>query len=152
MTSLSVAREKLALLIGNQDYEHEKVNPLHSPRNDIFKLKETLAAMDFKVFAYSNLTFKETMKILEMFCKLANHPGIYVVFYYSGHGFDFHNVDYIMPIDAQVPIDCDQCVSGNLITTWLKNTKGKVYVLLDCCRSTYVLGCHWCTYQFVHVH
>ena len=129
-----LAREKLALLLGNQDYESDKIANLTSPINDITKLKEALEKLNFKVFAFANLRLEETNKVLNRFCELLIDAGMYAVFYYAGHGFEHQNVDYIMPVNAQMPLRCDECYSVNYIAAKLQERKAKVFMFLDSCR------------------
>ena len=130
----SLAREKVALLIGNQDYDNEKIANLTSPINDITQLKATLEELEFKVFAFANLDSEETVAVLGRFCELLVDAGMYAVFYYAGHGFEHQNVDYIIPIDAQHPLKCDQCFSVKYVESMLQETRSKVFMFLDCCR------------------
>ena len=74
-----LARAKIALLIGNQHYE--KMDSLTSPHNDVMEMKKILTELNFSVFAYFDLNFKETMKLLDTICKLLG-PGMYLFFYY----------------------------------------------------------------------
>ena len=126
----SLAREKLALLLGNQEYESDGIASLTSPVNDITKLKETLEKLNFKVFAFANLKLVETLDVLNRFCEILVDAGMYAVFYYAGHGFEHQNVDYIMPVDAQLPLKCDECYSVNFIASKLQERKSKVFMFL----------------------
>ena len=85
-----LALEKVALLIGNQKYE-PPINPLLSPENDIRELHKLLEAppLNYKVISLVNLKFREMMKALETFYEMLAVPGVYALFYYSGHGFNF---------------------------------------------------------------
>lgn len=136
-----LAREKLALLIGNQEYDCDKIANLTSPINDITKLKEALEKLNFKVFAFANLKLVDTNEVLNRFCELLVDAGMYAVFYYAGHGFEHQNVDYIMPVNVQMPLKCDECHSVNYIESKLQERKGKIFMFLDCCRVR--LGNHF---------
>lgn len=131
MLFILLAREKVAFLIGNQRYTDMK--SLNSPHSDISFLSKSLKALDFKVFTFCDLTYREIMQTLDVFCKLLD-SGVYCVFYYSGHGFNYQHVDYIMPVDIMDPIKCDYCIPVEYITYRLQTTKAKVLMLLDCCR------------------
>ena len=100
-------------------------------------LSDTLSKIGFKVFSFSDLLFDEMMEILDYFCSLLDF-GVYVVFYYSGHGFSYHDMNYIMPVDVTVPISCDACIPAELVSYQLQLTKSKVFMFLDCCRVRYV--------------
>ena len=63
-------------------------------------------------------------------------PGAYVVFAYSGHGCNLRNTDYIIPIDAHCPIDPHQCVASATVCEHLQLKLCRVFLLMNCCRST----------------
>ena len=89
--------------------------------------------MGFKVFAFFDLKFNEVMEVLAKICCTLD-AGMYVLLYYSGHGFQHQNVDYIMPVDASFPIQCGGCISVDNITFRLQKTKSKVFLFFDSCR------------------
>ena len=126
--------ESLLYCLANQEYESDGIASLTSPVNDITKLKETLEKLNFKVFAFANLKLVETLDVLNRFCEILVDAGMYAVFYYAGHGFEHQNVDYIMPVDAQLPLKCDECYSVNFIASKLQERKSKVFMFLDSCR------------------
>lgn len=134
-TSL-LAREKVALLIGNEKYS--AVRQLNSPHSDVDELSKTLTRLNFKVFSFTDLKFKEIMQVLDVFVRLLD-SGVYCLFYYSGHGFRHQNVDYIMPIDVSSGLNYDDCIAVNQISYRLQQTKCKVIMLLDCCREKLVI-------------
>ena len=100
-------------------------------------LSDTLSKIGFKVFSFSDVRFREMMKILDHFCCLLD-SGVYIVFYYSGHGFSYQNMNYIMPVDVTLPISCDACIPAEFVSNRLQLTKSKVFMFLDCCRVRYV--------------
>ena len=133
MPSLSPARGKVALLIGNQVYEH--INKLSTPENDVLELGRKLREeLDFKVLSFVNLRFDEMMNALENFYNLLCVPGVYALFYYTGHGFIHNNVTYLMPVDAQRPLRCDYNIAADKIAIDMQNKLCRPFVLLDCWR------------------
>lgn len=113
------------------------MDKLTSPRSDVLQLKETLTQMDFKVFAYFDLSYPEIWIALQRICSLLG-PGVYLFFYYSGHGFHFklRSYDYIMPVDAtKNPIKCSECFSVPFIVKKFQETLCKAFVFFDSCRS-----------------
>ncbi len=131
-----IARDKVALLIGNQTYKY--MSPLTSPRNDISELKNTLSKMNFRVFAYYDLSLNEIMHLIAKICALLG-PGVYLFFYYSGHGFHYQRfgIDYIIPIDVrnEPSLRCSECLSISYITHQFQMTLCKVFTFFDCCRG-----------------
>ena len=133
-----LAREKVALLIGNQNYSEKDVKSLSSPHNDIKALADTLKPLGFKIFSFCDLNFSEMMKVLDFYCALLD-SGVLCVFYYSGHGFDYKNNGYLMPVDVCLPINRDSCIAVELVSHRLQMTRSKVFMFLDCCRVRYKL-------------
>ena len=71
-----LATDKVALLIGNEDYRTGE--RLVAPGNDMAKLADKLQSeqMYFKVVSLLDLTLKEMRKALDIFCSLLNE-GVY---------------------------------------------------------------------------
>lgn len=130
-----LALEKVALLIGNQKYE-PPINRLVSPENDIRELHKLLEAppLNFKVISLVNLKFREMMKALEMFYEMLAVPGVYALFYYSGHGFNFQGGTYLVPVDATLPLMCENNIEANAIGVRMQQKMSRAIVVLDCCR------------------
>ena len=125
----------MALLIGNQKYE-PPINHLVTPENDIrelHKLLETLP-LNFKVISLINLKFCEMMKALETFYEMLAVPGVYALFYYSGHGFSFQGGTYLVPVDANLPLMCENNIEANAIGVRMQQKMSRAIVVLDCCR------------------
>ncbi len=109
-----LAVEKVALLIGNQRYEN--MTQLISPENDVLELTKLLQGLNFKVFSLVNLRFSEMMEALEIFYQMLAVPGVYALFYYSGHGFIHNKINYLMPVDATLPPRCDRNIVSDEIS------------------------------------
>ena len=101
----------MALLIGNGDYN--EMETLKAFESDIRNLHATLAdKLGFKVISLMDLKYHEMMKALEQFYKYLQ-SGVYAPFYFSGHGFSYNNITYLMPIDAKKdPLNCNECISS----------------------------------------
>ena len=133
---LNPAREKVALLIGNQHYEAKELNDLTSPEGDIKELRRELESLDFKVISLVNLRHSEIMKALEEFYKMLAVPGIYALFYYSGHGFQTpEKRSYLVPVDATIPLHLEYNIYVDGIIRQMQQRLSRAFVILDCCRS-----------------
>ena len=125
----------MALLIGNQRYDAEQLNDLKSPEGDIRELAQELEKLDFKVISLMNLQFSEIMKALEIFYKMLAVPGIYALFYYSGHGFKTGGGrNYLVPVDATVPLHLEYNIHVDGIIRQMQQRLSRAFVILDCCR------------------
>jgi mucosa-associated lymphoid tissue lymphoma translocation protein 1 len=106
---------------------------LHFPENDVVAVADALRCLGFKVLVYVNVNFFEMCHVLQMFYELVQQ-GVYAVFYFAGHGFEFNRETYIMPVDADL---------GNIKTSFretaieyaLQEHGARLgLLLLDCCR------------------
>ena len=130
----------MALLIGNQKYESHEINKLVSPENDIRELCKLLEAppLNFKVISLVNLKYGEMMKALDEFYQMLTVPGVYALFYYSGHGFNYlGSSNYLVPVDATLPLVCENNIESNAIGLGMQNRLSRAVVVLDCCRIRY---------------
>ena len=134
MAIFFAAREKVALLIGNQRYECKDRIQLNSPENNTRDLAKMLHKLNFKVFSFVNLNFREMMDALEVFYEMLTLPGIYALFYYTGHGFSHKGVTYLMPVDATFPPRCDYNIAADDIGAHMQNKKSRAVKILDCCQ------------------
>ena len=132
----SPAREKVALLIGNQHYDCEEMNDLRSPENDIRQLCSLLEnELNFKVISLLDLTHSEMMHALERFYEMLAVSGVYALFYYSGHGFTTSvGKNYLIPVDASPSLSCDQNIHVDMICGQMRRKLSRAVVVLDCCR------------------
>ena len=132
------ARGKVALLIGNQKYECEAIDNLASPENDIRELSEVLKRLNFKVFTLVNMRFRDMKEALEVFYAMLALPGVYALFYYAGHGFNYLNSTYLMPVDAALPLHCDHNIAADEIGVGMQRKMSRAIKVLDCCRIRYI--------------
>ena len=126
----------MALLIGNQRYVAKELDDLKSPEGDIRELSQELEKLDFKVISLVNLRHAEIPKALEMFYEMLAVPGIYALFYYSGHGFQTpEGRNYLVPVDATVPLRLEYNIHVDGIIRQMQQRLSRAFVILDCCRS-----------------
>lgn len=76
MTYISAvyAKDKVALLIGNEGYMSDK--KLSAPSNDILKVGNKLRAMKFKTLICKDLTKAHMEKVIDFFISLL-YDGVY---------------------------------------------------------------------------
>jgi len=92
------AKDKIALLIGNDVYEHN--GNLECAARDVNILGDILREeMNFKTLTFSNLNLVEMHVALSRFYELS-HQGCYCLFYFAGHGCAIENDLYLLPTDA----------------------------------------------------
>lgn len=137
---LAAQTPRYALVIGNNAY------PTHSlggiPKNDATAMEKALAAAGFEVTAYNDLKQDGLQKAIRAFGqKVANSNGVALV-YFSGHGIQYNNKNYLIPVDAELAIPADIngfCVPVERILSYLEGTSANL-VILDACRSFPIPG------------
>lgn len=134
------ARRKLALIIGNDDY-HQPINKLDSSDTTARELKELLSGMDFEAVLKTNIVDKrQTMREVKDFNDMCQ-DGDLILFCYSGHGLQFENKNYLIPIDnRRIESDADVKDLGadavRILESLRENKpRSAIIFILDCCRS-----------------
>jgi uncharacterized caspase-like protein len=134
--SPAFAEKRVALLIGNSNYEH--VVKLANPANDSGLLAETLRAAGFDtVDARRDLKIADMRRALRDFGDKARDADIAVV-YYAGHGIEVDGVNYVIPVDAVLERDTDvydEALSLERILAAIEPAKQLRLVILDACRD-----------------
>lgn len=131
------SRQKLALVIGNDNYT-SSYNKLNHSVNNANDLSGLLKQIDFKVTTVCNLTKKDSMSCIINFSKLINN-GDLVLFYFSGHVCQANGKNYLVPVDddtIQTDRDIDDfCINvERTITRFVKyNLSYCTVFLVDCC-------------------
>jgi len=130
--------QKIALLIGNSNYQH--LDRLTSPSQDIPALAKKLGDMNFEVTELYNLDEKQMKKAIKTFQqKLYHKPNAIALFYYSGHGSQAYGESYLIPIDGDTRDQADVEADGVKVETIARKmatarTKANI-LFLDACRD-----------------
>jgi TPR repeat protein len=98
--SPSVAQERLALVIGNQDYA--SVPKLSRARNDAEAIGAVLKGLGFDVTQALDADEAAMADAIDGFVGKVS-PGDTVVVHYSGHGVEIDGHNYLLPVDAPSP-------------------------------------------------
>ncbi len=129
-------KKKLALIIGNQSYKF--TTPLKNPRNDARSMVQVLKDCGFEVIEVIDGTGPQMKAAIREFGgKVIGYD--VALFYYSGHGMQVDEKNYLIPIDfnlkskADVKEDCPN-VSWVLSRMEVAGTKLNI-VILDACRN-----------------
>jgi len=134
-TDTEAPPQRLALLIGNSEYQHLK--SLKNPKNDVDQLATKLGDLGFQTFVEHNLSHNDFVyKLAEFAARIA--PGDIALFYYSGHGVQLSGMNYLIPVDMQSP-PSGVILQGNGISTdQIRNALGAAklsLMILDACRT-----------------
>jgi tetratricopeptide (TPR) repeat protein len=103
------AEKRYALIIGNSNYSKD-LGMLKNPVNDATDIATELRQSDFEVQLLTNATYIQIREAVRKFHeKLTNGPKDQTVglFYYAGHGVQYQDENYLVPIDANVQFEDD---------------------------------------------
>ena len=125
-----------ALVIGNGAYPEGLT--LASPSRDAEAIKETLDDLGIDVNYVVDQPYSESLVIIEEFIQGVNKEAVTAsVLYYSGHGLQLNDTNYIVPIDFQDPTGngVTRLISVQSIVDRMTNATAVRIVLLDACRT-----------------
>ncbi len=104
--------KRLALVIGNGDYA---VNPITTAANDAHAIAASLKELGYEVFYRNNLDRERMLNSVSAFEKELAGAEL-GLFFYIGHGVQYNNANYLVPLGAQVESDWqikETCVALN---------------------------------------
>ncbi|MGL1886090.1 MAG: caspase family protein [Reichenbachiella sp.] len=133
----STAREgRLALVIGNSDYQH--VTQLKNPINDAEDMAEKLRQLDFDVMLFTNLD-KDSMKLVIRAYGKRLRDYETGLFFYAGHGVEVGGNNYFVPVDSDAKSveevkQKNVAIFGLISAMRISHCKTKI-IILDACRN-----------------
>lgn len=125
--------QKIALLIGNNDYSFQ---PLDNPLNDVDGIKDTLDEIGFdSIKVLKNVSKTKMENELANFSQKAQDAEIAFI-YFSGHGMQVNNTNYMLPArsNPQKPVDLWGLVNLDYLIQSATSAKYGI-VLVDACRN-----------------
>ena len=131
-------RRKLALIIANDEYQ-QQANRLSDCVNNARELSKKLKAINFNVQSVYNLRSHQMTEEIIDFSRTIR-DGDLVFFYFSGHGYQVDEKNYMMAVDDdRIEKDRDVVDFGtnvdNMFSRLAKKNPSYVTVfILDCCR------------------
>ncbi|XP_048580644.1 mucosa-associated lymphoid tissue lymphoma translocation protein 1 [Nematostella vectensis] len=126
--------DKVALVIGNQNYECKKLQGLLHPLDDAAAVAKALWDLGFKVVSLVNLTLSEMRIAVLSFCKLLGN-GVYAVLYYAGHGYEDGGENFLLPVDANLEYNREDSYCAQEILETMQTCKTLLNLLIiDSCR------------------
>lgn len=130
------ADRRVAFVVGNGGYRN--VDPLPNPPIDAKAMAGALRNVGFEVIEGTNLTRDGMTERLLEFGRKAQGADV-AVFFYAGHGISVNNVNYLLPIDANLKSEMDVKLGAAInVETTLEQTMGDAkvkLVFLDACRD-----------------
>ena len=134
--SAVVVQRRLALVVGNQTY---RTNPLTNPRNDAAAVAAALRRLGFDdVTEKYDLTRRQLDDVTREFAERVR-AGDLALFYYSGHGVQVSQENYLVPIDFQAGSPADVRYNAfpvAQVRDRLEESGARLrVVILDACRD-----------------
>lgn len=135
----AVAETRVALVIGNSDYKH--TTSLRNPANDAAMIARRLREQGFDVHDGTNLSLtgmNEAVRTYTNKLAAAGSDAVGVV-YYAGHGIQIKDMNYLVPVDADLQSAVDvkfAALSLNWMLEVIETTGNALnIVILDACRD-----------------
>lgn len=129
------AAKRVALVVGNSDYEH--VARLANPVNDANDIADKLRQLGFEVIQGNDRTFPELRDDVRRFIAALTGADL-ALFYYAGHGLQVKGKNYVAPVDARLASYDDLAFEAMpidfILSAMERKTKTNL-IFLDACRS-----------------
>ena len=135
--SSSRAAKRLALVIGNSNYQH--TSPLRNPANDARSMSQVLKQLGFAVTALVDADQRTMETEIARFGEtLRRNEGV-GLFYYAGHGMQVGGENFLLPVGidpkTEADIKYDAVPVGKLLGQMEAAGNGMNLVILDACRN-----------------
>jgi hypothetical protein len=133
--SAAEREQRIALLIGNGDYE---LSPLSNPVNDVTDMAGMLEECGFAVTKVINATRRQMRRAIRHFGNNIRGGGV-GLFYYAGHGIQVNGQNYLVPIGADVMSEDeveDECLGVSSVLRKMETAGNRMnIIMLDACRD-----------------
>ncbi len=133
--SPSHAGERVALVIGNSEYEH--VARLPNGARDAVDVADVLTGLGFRVISGADQTRAEILTLARE-VKRTLKPDDIALFYFSGHAVQIGSENFIIPIDAHGS-DLEKVKQSSVklqtILAEMEKEADRNIVILDACRN-----------------
>jgi uncharacterized caspase-like protein len=133
------AEQRVALVIGNSNYQHTQVLP--NPDNDAQSMAQFLNSAGFEVVTGTDLSQNDMIRVVQDFSAkvAARGPNTVAMVYYAGHGVQLAGENYLIPVDARISAPSD--LAGNAVRlvdvmATLQAIPSRLRIIvLDACRN-----------------
>ena len=127
--------DRVALVIGNDSYVTES---LKNAVNDARAMQKALQDLGFKVVFKPNADLLTMRSAAVEFAKQMDGASA-AVFYYAGHGIQYSNKNYLIPVDAKLTAEQEIAyfsLEVNQILDSMEEAKVRhKFIILDACRN-----------------
>ncbi len=128
------AEKRIALVIGNSDYDF---NPLENPGSDATAIAALLDDLDFEVFKGLELDYDSMTREVAQFLSALDRADV-ALLYYAGHGIQLDNENYLIPTDNPLRSESDielRAIKVSTVLAAMERSARTSITLLDACRN-----------------
>lgn len=127
---------RVALVIGNAGYKY--TSPLRNPLNDARDMVKVLHDLNFDTIEVSNGSKRQMIDAIETFGERLQHAQV-GLFYFSGHGVQYHGRNYLIPVEAKIThatdLEHDSVDVTRVLGRMDHASTALNIVILDACRN-----------------
>jgi hypothetical protein len=137
-TSTQDQSHRLAIVVGNSNYQSHRLEHLPNAANDARRLSETLERLNFEVVMATDVSREAFDRLLaEAEQKLPTASSVLI--FYAGHGVQLDGENYLLPVDTPDPDTADKLTEraiklNDVIGRFASRTR-QTFVFLDACRN-----------------
>ncbi|MEQ8823213.1 MAG: SUMF1/EgtB/PvdO family nonheme iron enzyme [Filomicrobium sp.] len=133
-------QKRVALVVGNGAYR--STAPLKNPRNDARMVADKLQDLGFEIVGGrehgTDLNYASMSGLIRDFSRKIQHGVDAALFYFAGHGIQVESRNYLVPIDAELQMECavsDELIELHHVLRSMERNARSSLVLLDACRN-----------------
>jgi len=138
-----VYAKKIALVIGNSAYDKNlsplKLVDLPNSVNDAIDIANELEKLGFEVILKTDVGKRTMENAVLDFSERLRQRGTVGLFFFSGHGFTHNNINYLVPLQANIQSKIDikyKAFPASYVLDYMKTfNKGVNIMILDACRN-----------------
>ena len=134
-------RYSKAIIVGNFDYPE---GYLPNPKNDVRAIRKKLESLGFETKLYMNLCSDELRdSVFQQIRESEKYDAI--LFYYAGHAIQRNDINYMIPVNADMKMSpqafLSKCLRVDEVTNMLNaHNDGSKIIILDACRDNMYLA------------
>ena len=133
---LTAWAKNVALVVGMGSYQH--IQPLKNTLNDAQDIAAKLTELGFEVTLALDKTQADLLDIMSIFAFHAETADLVLV-YFSGHGVQIANKNYLIPVDARIASNLDiqrLSISQDQFMAVAGKARKMRILILDSCRNS----------------
>lgn len=131
-------RTRLAIVIGNSNYQSNRLERLPNAANDARQLSASLRRLNFEVLSQTDLAAEDFKKLFaEAEARLPEASAVLI--FYAGHGIQIKGENYLLPIDTPDPDNVEKltgkAIKLNDVIARFASRERQTFIFLDACRN-----------------